>query len=427
MHTHSTLAARFGFCAALAAGLVLFGGAVRAQGRGPVITLRATKHAYHNAPVTITMPGRGQRMLSGYLMLTPAGARIGKPLRAQAAVEENHTRLTFILDDLPMGESRSYRLGQVTFVRRPDKQVEVAPKGDDMEVSFDNTLFTRYTTKSGPNKPFFYPILTPEGTHMTRRWKVEPAADPAESHDHPHHRGLWFAHSSMNGVDFWSEEDPKVGKSINTGFENVRGGWVYGGFTARTDWRTADGTSIATDRRDVKVFELPNGDRVMDFSVTLTPVGGPLKFGDNKDGVFGLRVPDSLAIHADRSSKIKGEGHIETASGTDGTAAWGKPNDWVDYWGPINGHTYGVAIFDAPTNLRHPETWHARDYALFTVNPFALHDFGRGEKGAGDYTVPAGKTINFTYRVLFHKGDTKTAAVAGQYADFADPPDVEVK
>ena len=303
---------------------------------------------------------------------------------------------------------------------------KVTSKGGDLEISFDNTLFTRYSLKSAPNKPVFYPILTPDGGHFTRRWPVKPAANPDESHDHPHHRGLWFTHSSVNGVDYWSE-GRNTGKTVNTGYENVQDGWVYGGFVAKTEWRTPADQLVATDRRDVKVYALPNGDRVMDFSIAITPAGGPLTFGDNKDGMFGLRVPDSLAIHPDRSSKIKGEGHIETAFGTNDTAAWGKPNDWVDYWGPIGGKTYGVAIFDAPANLRHPETWHARDYALFTVNPFGLHDFGRGEKGAGDYTVPADKTINFTYRLLFHKGDTTTAGVAEEYAAFADPPDVTIK
>jgi hypothetical protein len=404
--------------------------AAHGQANGPTITIRAAKHAYHNAPVTVPLPPRiasQSRRLSGYLMLTPAAGQSGKPLRAQAVRDKAGTRLAFVLDDLAQGESRAYRLGQVVFVRKPDRQVEVRPVANGAEISVDSGLFTRYTMTSAPNKPVFYPILTPDGTHMTRRWPVEPNANPDESHDHPHHRGLWFTHSSVNGVDFWSEQSPKVGKTVTTGCENIQSGWVCGGFAARTDWRDADGTLIATDRRDVTVYDLPRGDRVMDFSITLTPVGGPLTFGDNKDGVFGLRVPDSLAIQADRSAKIKGEGHIETASGTNDKDAWGKPNDWVDYWGPVAGKTYGVAIFDAPSNLRHPETWHARDYALFTVNPFGLHDFGRGDKGAGDYTVPADKTITFTYRLLFHHGDTKAADVAGEYAAFADPPEVSVK
>jgi len=426
---NDTLKRAIGFYAFALSAACLAAGA-QAQGKSSLVTLTAKTHGYHNTPVEVALPGnpgKWNSLRGAYLMLTPEAGQGGQALRGQIAIEGRTAQLAVIMDDLAAGQSRTYRMGAVVFVRRPDNQVEVKAKGDDVEISFDNKPFTTYATKLAPNKPIFYPILTPDGSHMTRRWPVEPDADKNESHDHPHHRGLWFTHSMVNGVDFWSEQDKKVGKTVTTGFEHVTSGWVFGGFTAKTEWRTAEDKLIATDRRDVKVFQLPNGDRVLDFSVTLTPVGGPLTFGDNKDGVFGLRVPDSLAITADRSSKIKGEGHIETASGMNDKAAWGKPNDWVDYWGPVGGQTYGVAIFDAPSNLRHPETWHARDYALFTVNPFGLHDFGRGDKGAGDYTVPEGKSINFTYRVLFHKGDTKSAGIAEQYAAFADPPEVSVK
>ncbi|HLJ53818.1 MAG TPA: PmoA family protein [Chthonomonadaceae bacterium] len=419
-----TARVRFGFCEALMFGAI--GGAL-AQGRALVVTVRATKHAYHNAPVSVALPAPDRTARrSGYLQLDPLKAGDGKPLRAQAGVEGGRMRLTFVLDDLPMGATRSYRLSTIQFVRAPDRQVEVTQKDSDVAISFDSTLFTRYTTHAAPNKPVFYPILTPEGDAMTRRWPVEPEADPGESHDHPHHRGLWFTHSSVNGVDYWSE-GAKTGRTVNTGFERLESGWVYGGFTAKTEWRDPANQLVATDRREIRIYELPDGDRVMDFTITITPAGGPVTFGDNKDGMFGLRVPDTLAIHPDRSSKIKGEGHIETSTGVNGTAAWGKPADWVDYWGPIGGKTYGVAMMDAPTNLRHPETWHARDYALFTVNPFGLHDFGRGEKGAGDYTVSAGKMLTFTYRVLFHHGDTKAADIADAYTAFADPPEATAK
>jgi len=394
-----------------------------AQKRLPSVTVRAMSHSYHNAPVTIAAPAG---VPTGYLMLTPNRGQGGTPLRAQSSHSGGKPTLTFILDDLAKGASRTYKLGSVVFVRAPDKQVEVSQRGDDVEILVDKQLFTRYATKSGPNKPFFYPIMTPAGTHMTRRWPVEPDADQKESHDHPHHRGLWFAHSKMNGIDFWSEEK-NHGNSVTTGFERIESGWVYGSFAALTEWHMPDGKLIANDRREVRIYPLPNGDRILDFSVTLTALGGPLTFGDNKDGLFGLRVPDSLALHADRSSKIKGEGHIETASGENDAAAWGKPNNWVDYWGPIEGKTFGVAIFDAAANLRHPETWHARDYALFTVNPFGLHDFGRGDKGAGDYTLDADKSIVFTYRLLFHAGDTKSAMVAEQYDNFNDGPTVILK
>ena len=418
------------FCTSLfALGVAALLSPAQAQQKEPVITVSATHHAYHNAPVTVELPLKSaaqKNMLGGYLQLNPVGNGGGKALRAQASADAKTARLTFIMDDLPKGEARNYRLSHIVFVRKPDGQVELTRKPDGVEVSFDTTLFTRYTTSKAPNKPIFYPILTPNGDPLTRQWLVEPDANPQESHDHPHHRGLWFTHSSVNGVDFWGE-DKKAGKTVPTSFEAIQSGWVYGSFRTRTDWITPDAKKIATDTRDVTIMLLPNGDRVLDFSITIKPEGAPLVFGDNKDGMFGLRVPDSMALVADKSSKIKADGQIETASGHSGKAAWGKPNNWVDYWGPVGGQTYGVAIFDSSQNLRHPETWHARDYGLFTVNPFGLHDFGLGDKGAGDYTVPADKTLSFTYRVLFHKGDTRSAGIADQYAAFADPPEVKVK
>jgi hypothetical protein len=390
------------------------------------ITLRATSQGYHNAPVTLEVAAALPAAVQSSAELVSADRR--ERLPCQVAADGPKFRLTFLLPDLAQGSAKTYLLQAKRAAGAPGNGVTVTPHGDDMDVFIgdgrDKRLFTTYTTHSGPNKPFFYPILTPEGQPMTRRWPLE--ENTGESHDHIHHRGLWFTHSSVNGIDFWTEQG-KVGKTINTGYERVQSGPIYGGFRARTEWRAPDGKLVATDTRDVKIVPLPGGDRLLDFTITITPAGEPLTFGDNKDGMFGLRLPDSLAPHPDTSAHIAAPtGHILNAMGQTDGAAWGKPADWVDYWGPIGGKTYGVAMFDAPANLRHPETWHARDYALFTVNPFGLHDFHLGDKGAGDYIVPANGTLTFHYGVLFHHGDAATAEVAGRYSAWAVPPEIQV-
>ena len=96
----------------------------------------------------------------------------------------------------------------------------------------------------------------------------------------------------------------------------------------------------------------------------------------------------------------------------------------------VGGETLGMAIFDSPANPRYPTTWHSRTYGLFAENPFGLHDFDASKKTdrhAGDLVTPLGQSVTFSYRVYFHKGDARTADVAGNYAAWATPPTVALE
>jgi len=101
---------------------------------------------------------------------------------------------------------------------------------------------------------------------------------------------------------------------------------------------------------------------------------------------------------------------------------WGKRANWVNVDGMIDGHELGVAIFDHPKSFRHPTYWHARGYGLLAANPFGLSYFLRDAKQDGSYTIPAGESIQFRYRLLIHKGDYKEAQVAKQYDEYAARP-----
>jgi hypothetical protein len=90
-----------------------------------------------------------------------------------------------------------------------------------------------------------------------------------------------------------------------------------------------------------------------------------------------------------------------------GKDTWGKQAPWCDYSGPVDGKTLGVAIFDHPSNPRHPTWWHVRDYGLFAANPFGVHDFEKKPQGTGDLKVEAGKSITFKVQVLLCMKATK--------------------
>ena len=98
---------------------------------------------------------------------------------------------------------------------------------------------------------------------------------------------------------------------------------------------------------------------------------------------------------------------------------WGKRAKWVDYWGPINEKVVGIALFDHPSNPRHPTWWHARYYGLVTANPFGAHAFEKKPEGTGDMRIPSGESVMFRYRFLFHTGDFKQANIAGEFESFA--------
>jgi hypothetical protein len=219
----------------------------------------------------------------------------------------------------------------------------------------------------------------------------------------------------VNGVDFWSEEK-KAGSTQHDRTQDYQSGEVFARFVATTNWLSPTKDLVATDTRTVRVFPLPNGDRLLDFEVVMRPAKSPLVLGDTKEGSFGLRVPD------DWTPDRKRGGTVINSQGQKDASLWGKPANWIDYCGTLAGKPYGIAILDHPTNLRHPQTWHTRTYGLFAVNPFGLHDFGMGKKGIGDVTVPMNGTFALKYRVLFHRGDTKTTPVDTYYQGYAKPP-----
>jgi hypothetical protein len=158
---------------------------------------------------------------------------------------------------------------------------------------------------------------------------------------------------------------------------------------------------------------------MIDFEVTVKATAGAVAFGDTKEGAFGLRVASSMDVKRGQGGKIT------NAEGITDLAAWGKSSPWVDYAGPVERQTVGIAILNHPTSFRFPTTWHVRDYGLFAANPFGWHDFGRGESGT--HTIPAGGTMVLRYRVILHRGDTASADVPRAFEAYARPPRITLE
>ena len=293
----------------------------------------------------------------------------------------------------------------------PKEGVQITKLADRLRVEINGKLFTEYYFKDVP-RPYCYPLIGPGDVAMTRNWPMKDT--PGEEHDHPHHRSLWFAHGSMNGHDFWSEAK-SFGKEVHDDFLEVKSGKDAGVIKERNKWVAADGTVVCTDERTLRFYNPGSvNERVLDFEITLFASNGDLTFGDTKEGTMAVRLAETMRL----KGKV-GKGHIVNSNGVRDGQTWSKKANWVDYYGPVDDKIVGIAMFDHPQNPRHPTWWHVRDYGLFAANPFGQHDFEPGtEKGAGNLTVPAGKSITFRYRFYLHEGDDQQAKVAERYEQY---------
>jgi hypothetical protein len=289
--------------------------------------------------------------------------------------------------------------------------IQITRLENRLRVEVNGQLFTEYFFKDVP-RPYCYPLIGPSGLAMTRNWPMKDT--PGEEHDHPHHRSLWFAHGALNGKDFWSEEKA-FGKTVHEDFLEVKSGADVGVIKSRNKWVAADGTVVCTDERTLRIYNPGRAnERLLDFDITLFASNGDLTFGDTKEGTMAVRLAETMRL----KGKV-GKGHIVNSAGTRDGQTWGKRADWCDYYGPVEGKTVGIAIFNHPQNPHHPTWWHVRDYGLFTANPFGQHDFENlPDKTAGNLTVPAGKSVTFRYRFYLHEGDEQQAKVAERYQQY---------
>ena len=167
-------------------------------------------------------------------------------------------------------------------------------------------------------------------------------------------------------------------------------------------------------------FSRSGQDNVVDFDIELTAVASSVHFGDTKEGTFGIRMATELEEPHWRAKGVARTGRIVNADGRSSEAStWGKRSAWVDYSGTIGGNPMGIAIFDHPSNPKHPTYWHVRGYGLFAANVFGEHDFHADEGRDGSITLAKGETLRFRYRVVVHAGRTPDADLARKHADWA--------
>ena len=304
--------------------------------------------------------------------------------------------------------------------------VSLTRHGDTIEVGIGGKPFTTYTFDPKISKAFLEPLRDAKGTIVTRTLSVGNEIPPGHEHDlgfEPHQRAMYFGHGDIDGNSFWIEEafnkyytdsvPPKYGRMVFRKIDEMKSGPSSGVIRATFDLDGADGKPIAQETQEYK-FSGDADSRVIDCEFVIKAGKDAVKFGDTKEGTFALRL--SPQLDAPMGTMVNSEG------GNGESQVWGKRANWVDVDGVVDGDQLGVAVLDSPDSFRHPTYWHARGYGLLAANPFGLSYFYADPKRDGSYTLPAGKSIRFRYRVLIHEGSYKDAHVAEKYSEYAAHP-----
>jgi hypothetical protein len=282
-------------------------------------------------------------------------------------------------------------------------------------VRIDGEPFTEYLTQAG-HEPALYPVIGPTGQPITRSYPFTP---PGETKDHPHHQSFWMTYGDVNGIDFWgtnrNDDKGDSGPHIkHREFVKVANEGATAEIVTRNDWMNG-AKRICEDERKFVFGSGPDDSRWIDCTIKITATDGDVKFGDTKEGAFAVRVVDSMRVEAKTGGRI-----VNSENQTD-EAAWGQPARWVDYTGPVDRETVGIAMLSHPKSFRPVPRWHVRTYGLFAANPFGQKDFPNPKAAEqGPMTLKKGESLTLRYRVLLHKGGTDTAFLEREFKTFSD-------
>lgn len=318
--------------------------------------------------------------------------------------------------------------------------VTVSELSDRIRVEINGELFTEWRHKEWV-APYLYPVTGPTGENITRNFPMQTGV-AAEEQDHPWQRSIRFAHSDVNGFNFWwAPGKALAGHSVEIKLERIES--MRSGETGEVVlWNQWLGNGEVMMREKVRLCFTPLEKRevLMDFDVEFQASNGPVVFGDKRDGGLLARVAGTMKVEDEKGNKFNGA--IVNSRGDRNADAWGKRAEWVDYSGPdAAGRPIGIALFDHPSNLRFPTHWHARTYGLMTANRFGTDHFKGNYSDhknlvckpagtncpacashSGDYTLPAGAALTLRNRFFFHHGDAQAASVAEKYRAYASEP-----
>ena len=304
-----------------------------------------------------------------------------------------------------------------------------------VDVLIDGKLFTSYQYPDNIEKPFLFPIYAPNGSVITRGYPLEPRK--GERIDHPHHIGMWFNHSDVNKLDFWNNSSA-IPAARKDSYGHIKVQKIVKAESGKTgvlevisNWDDNKGNTLLVE--DTKwVFSGDKDSRTIDHISTMTALIDTVKFNDNKDGLFALRVDRAFEMPTNESviytdangnpTTVKAvdntgvTGMYKSSTGLKGDAVWGKKAPWVILTGVKDNVTISFGLFDNPKNINYPAYSHARNYGLFSINNIGRKMFDPIQEKFS-LTLNKGESVTFRHRFYMQSGSEISDETANKVAN----------
>ena len=307
-----------------------------------------------------------------------------------------------------------------------------------VDVLIDGKLFTSYRYPENIKKPVLYPLITPKGTKITRKFPLEPSV--GERVDHPHHVGVWFNYGDVNGFDFWNNSDSiKVedrgdyGTIFHRTIKSIEGGDAEAKLQVTMDWVAPDGRVLLNENTTF-VFRGEGDVYSIERITELTAANETVSFKDNKEGVLGIRVTREMELPSDKPdiftdangiptkvAKLDNEGvngNYSNAEGIEGLDTWGKRSNWNNLSSHIGDEEISLVILDHKSNVGYPTYWHSRGYGLFAANPLGQAVFSDGKETL-NFKLEKGESTVFKHRILVASKALDKVAIDSEFEAFS--------
>ncbi|HLT51719.1 MAG TPA: PmoA family protein [Arenibacter sp.] len=307
-----------------------------------------------------------------------------------------------------------------------------------VSVMIEGKLFTAYLYPDNIKKPILYPLITPQGSNILRKYPMEPSV--GERVDHPHQVGVWFNYGDVNGLDFWNNSDSikleireRSGTIVHKDILNMNEGDEQASLEVAMDWIAPDG-EVLLNENTIFIFQGRDDEYSVDRITKLTATNKKIIFKDNKEGMLGIRVARELEHPSDKPDIFTDANGIPTAvpvlnnegvngnyinsEGIQGNDVWGKRSDWVNLTSSIGEEKISLVILDHSGNAGYPTYWHARGYGLFAANPLGQEVFSDGKESL-NLSLEPGEDITFKHRIIVASKDMGKSQLDSRFAQFS--------